>query len=436
MPSKVSTSLVMGVGVAAALTALAADRGHHAPAQVAGAPLVAGSAVPIAQASPAAPRADQKARSAGPLVGDAALGALLDLDHIERVADHYEAPLRDGRRAILTLDPIVQEAAERMLSRARAPSGAVVVTATDGRILAVAGRRTEDPKGGADGIADWRLAVDTWAPAASIFKIVTASALVEAGVGPDTRVCYHGGIRSVMESNLADARNDGRCEDLSFGVAHSQNAIIAKLAHRHLDPKRLAATAQKLGVDGPLPDFALHGEGGQCEVPADKGLEFAKMAAGFSGTRLSVVGGALLANAIASGGFSVTPRLVAEVVDGDRRSVIAAGPKKRVLAADVARKVASMMVETCDSGSAAKAFPRSGRLGKGQVAGKTGTLSRSQPFYMQYSWFVGFAPADQPSVSIAVLLGNAELWQIKAHQAARMVLEAAVDTDTRAVDRM
>jgi len=45
---------------------------------------------------------------------------------------------------------------------------------------------------------------------------------------------------------------------------------------------------------------------------------------------------------------------------------------------------------------------------------------------MQYSWFVGFAPADHPTMSISVLLGNPELWQIKAHTAARMVLIEAL----------
>jgi len=46
--------------------------------------------------------------------------------------------------------------------------------------------------------------------------------------------------------------------------------------------------------------------------------------------------------------------------------------------------------------------------------------------YLQYSWFVGFAPADAPKVTIAVLLGNGELWHLKAHTAARMVLERAL----------
>jgi peptidoglycan glycosyltransferase len=431
MPANVSTSLALGVGVAVALTALAAQRGGSPAArvaQVAGAPLDEPGGAALSSSTSgersraaAATKVARKVTSA--LTGDADLADMIDPAKIERVGDHYELPLADGRRAILTLDPEIQGAAESVLARAKAPRGAIVVTAIDGRILALAGRRTLDPKGGKDGIVDWREAVDTWAPAASIFKIVTAAALVEAGVEPEARVCYHGGIRSVMESNLVDDRADRRCEDLSFGLAHSQNAIIAKLTHQHLTPPSLADTAKKLGFTGPLPEFALRGDAGACELPADKGVEFAKAAAGFSGTKLSVVGGALLANTIASGGMLVTPRLVEEVVAGDHRQKVGNPAPRRVLGRDVARKVGRMMVETCDSGSAAKAF-RS--RGKGKFAGKTGTLSTWEPNYIQYSWFVGYAPAEQPTVSISVLLGNAELWHLKAHTAARLVLDEAL----------
>src|SRR5262249_9789831 len=150
----------------------------------------------------------------------------IDLDHVEQVGDHYEVALPGGRRAVLTLDPVIQAAAEKTLARAKAPMGAIAVVGTDGRVLALAGRRTDSPKGGKDGKRDWRLALGAWAPAASIFKLVSSAALLEAGVAPDDKVCFHGGLRSVTESNLTDGKNDSRCEDLSYAVAFSQNAII------------------------------------------------------------------------------------------------------------------------------------------------------------------------------------------------------------------
>ena len=364
---------------------------------------------------------DPASRSAYPTpqpVG-APLGALIDLDKIERVTDHYEAPLKDGRRAVLTLDPDLQPLAEKLLDQARAPRGAIVVMAPDGRILALAGRRTEEPKGAKEGTFDWRLATDVWAPAASVFKLVTATALVGAGVTGDDKVCFHGGLRSVTESNLVDDKRDSRCETLAYGVAHSNNAILGKLAYQKLQPAALESAARSLGLFDALPGAQLPGNAGKLTLPVTHDLEFAKTAAGFVNVQLSVAGGALLAATFADRGEQPVPRLIASI-DGVAMPVPAA---KRVMTAEAAREVARMMVGTCDSGSAAKSFGRRGEL---KVAGKTGTLTSTSPFYMEHSWFVGFAPADKPQVIVSVLFGNPENWHLRGHEAARKLIDRAL----------
>ena len=74
---------------------------------------------------------------------------------------------------MLTLDPRLQAMAEKLLAEARAPRGAIVAMAPDGRILALAGRRSEpaakdakDTRTAREATFDWRLATDVWAPAA------------------------------------------------------------------------------------------------------------------------------------------------------------------------------------------------------------------------------------------------------------------------------
>src|SRR5262245_23561505 len=168
----------------------------------------------------------------------------LQLDKMELKDGHYEAPTRDGRRARLTLDPDLQKLAEKLLNESRAPRGAIVAMTPDGKILAFAGRRTEENKGGKTGTFDYHLATDVWAPAASVFKLVTASALLTSGYNADDKVCYHGGVRSVMESNLSDHKRDNACETLGFGVAHSNNAILGKLAYQKLEPTKLDHAAR------------------------------------------------------------------------------------------------------------------------------------------------------------------------------------------------
>lgn len=426
-------AVAVGVGIGAAALA-GSDPGRGAPAGN-----VKGAAAPGARFAMTDVAGKPVDPIAAPVVtdleGDAALAGDLDLSKMELVDDHYEVALPDGRRAVLTLDPVLQKRAEKVLGQAKAPRGSVVITALDGRVLAYAGRRTADPKGGKNGQVDYALANTAWAPAASIFKIVSAAALVDAGVDPHDKVAYHGGLRSVTEENLADSRHDDRSNDLAYGLAHSQNAIIAKLAHQHLDAGSLAAMASTLGfgaaAPGALPSWALGGESGQCAIPAEKGVDFSKTAAGFKGTELSPVGGALLANTIASGGLEVTPTIVAAVIDGDRRVPVRTPAPRRALTQEVAAAVGAMMVQTCDSGSAAKAFRgRDGLARSIKIAGKTGTLSREHPdapgTELEYSWFVGYAPADQPTLSIAVVLGNTDLWWLKSHTAARLVLADAL----------
>jgi len=420
------TGAMVVAGGAAMITSGDADT--KAPkAQIAGAALAPGESRGATAEEVAAFQAlaDQPARdvpaaaASAPSPAAVAQAFGVDLDRIERVGDRYEAPLKGGKRAVLTLDPDLQLLAEKLLNQSRAPRGAIVVLAPDGRILALAGRRTEEPKGSTKGTFDWRLATDVWAPAASVFKLVTATALVGAGVKGDSEVCYHGGVRSVMPSNLQDSKKDNRCESLAYGVAHSNNAILGKLAYQKLQPPALETTARTLGLYDALPGSELPGVAGILSLPKAHDLEFAKTAAGFLNVKLSVAGGALLAATFADRGEQPALRLVASI-DGQP---VPALPARRVISVEAADEVAKMMVGTCDSGSAAKSF---GRRDSFKVAGKTGTLTRTDPFYMEHSWFVGFAPADKPEVIVSVLLGNPESWHLRGHEAARKLFDKAM----------
>lgn len=416
--------LVGAVAAAGGLTLLDAKGGPGTASHIAGTALAAAPGTTAVAAPTRIPGPGEAIATARPMPG-APAGNVdgVDVnrpDSIRRAGDHYEAVLPDGRIARLTLDPLLQDLAEHLLDQSRAPRGAIVVMAPDGRILALAGRRTEDTAGGKTGTFDWHLATDAWAPAASVFKLVTASALVSKGVDPDGKVCFHGGLRSVSEQNLVNDKRDSRCESLAYGVAHSQNAILGKLAYQNLEPAVLDAEARMLGLTSPvvlgIPGMA--GMAGEMTLPQQHDLAFAQAAAGFRGARLSVLGGALLASTFANAGEQPQPRLVASI---DGQPLPIASPR-RAIPADAARAVARMMVGTCANGTAAKTFG-SGHV---QVAGKTGTLTTTEPFYMEHSWFVGFAPADRPQIIVSVLLGNPQSWYLRGHEAARRLIDLAL----------
>lgn len=341
--------------------------------------------------------------------------------HVRKDGGGYVDVRADGSRAELTLEPGLQGRVEKLLRAHPAPyAAAVVLSVEDGRVLAMAGRSSKEPD---KSVAD--LVMKPWAPAASIFKLVTATALVERGVSPDTRVCYHDGVHSVEESNLrANPRLDRTCNSFAFALAKSQNAIIARLAHDHLDAHALERAARALGFGASLP-FALPMEPSSAKVP-DGGLPFARTAAGFWNTTLSPIHAAYLAATLARGGVTPPMHLIDRVVDREGNATRpAAAPERRVVEEAAARAVGRMMVGTTEFGTARLGFrdKRTNRplLPGIAVAGKTGSLDRKDP-YLAYSWFVGFAPADHPQVAFAVLLGRADEADIRAAEVARALL--------------
>src|SRR5262245_41488642 len=92
-----------------------------------------------------------------------------------RIAGHtYLASMDGGRHAELTLGPRLQSSTEDVLRQFQIPYGAAVaISIPDGRVLALVGQSAADPRLGAA-----ELALRAWAPAASVFKVVSATALV------------------------------------------------------------------------------------------------------------------------------------------------------------------------------------------------------------------------------------------------------------------
>lgn len=346
---------------------------------------------------------------------------LLRAETIRLAGHRYVADLADGGRAELTLDPRLQQSTENVLRNFQIPFGAaVVVSIPDGRVLALVGQSAADPRLGPS-----ELALRPWAPAASVFKVISAAALVENGVMGSTRTCYHGGVSSILADNLVDVPSiDRRCDTLAFGLGKSQNAIIAKLATRNLTPDGLARVGRSFGFDEAIP-FELPVEPSHLDVPAD-GLEFARTAAGFWHSTLSPMHGALLAAAIGNRGQMPAPMLIDRAVDRDGRPVVApVATPRHVVDATAAREVGRMMELTTRIGTAKGTFrdKRGRRLLPFEVAGKTGTLSAETDHgYVGYSWFVGYAPAEHPTIAFAVVLGNNPNWRIKATYVGRHIV--------------
>lgn len=108
---------------------------------------------------------------------------------------------------------------------------------------------------------------------------------------------------------------------------------------------------------------------------------------------------ALIASGIANGGQVMEPTLIKEVISKSGKIIRTNIPKILPGGTDgiTANEVKDMMVEAVKSGTGANA-----KIKNIKVAGKTGTAENSSG--KSHAWFIGFAPADDPKIAVAILL--------------------------------
>jgi penicillin-binding protein A len=318
---------------------------------------------------------------------------------------HAEGAGGDNKRARLSLDPELQRAAERLLARSGAREAAIVASdVRTGRILVWASRGDRD------------YVATPLAPSASLFKIITAAALLEGGkVSTATPACYTGGEHAITARDL-----EGRgATCIAFGEAlgRSINGVFARLAGQHLTADDLRRKAKDLGFSGEVP-IDVPVATSLIEIPADP-LGMARAAAGFWSGRLSPLGALFAMQTIANGGERVRFSLL-DPPGSATRSVDGRG-----LTPSVARTLRSMLEVTTRRGTCAKAFRKpdgTRALGAMPVAAKTGTLVGGSPARM-FSWFASFAPSDRPEIAVSVMLANDVAWRTKANLVGRDLLE-------------
>lgn len=372
---------------------------------------------PIVHTEPA-PKAEPPRELEGPVAG-------LDLLHVRPGPNGLVATANAGTAA-LTLDPDLQSAATRILAAHHLPEGAVVLMdIATGHLLVYANHVEQGPARD--------LCAEASAPSASVFKIVTAAALVEdAHLGADTKECYSGGEQRIGMSDLTpDPARDRWCATLAGAMGRSINTIFARLAKEHLAPQDLEVMARRFGYGDALP-FDVPVQASALHVPSES-LEFARTAAGFWNTTMSPLQAIEISAIVARGGETIRPSVVSSVTSPSGAVVWSApdaAPAHRAIAKDTAEQLATMMSHTVSEGTSYRAF-HDGRgtafLPGIAVAGKTGTLTHAETQHF-YTWFTGYAPMkaepEVPRVAIAVLVVNGPTWQVKANVVARDVLRA------------
>ena len=315
-----------------------------------------------------------------------------------------------GQDLTLTLDARLQILAVQLLGGKR---GAVVVMHPgDGAVRVLASTPSFDPnritpelfRRSYPGAPLLNRATQGLYPPGSTFKILTAALAIERGFS-GTIYCPADGYttsahyRKIRDHEYYSARRAGTVWkghgdlDLATALAESSNVFFAKLGvgyghaafFRNLE--RFYFDRQIALYQSPYGSWAM-ATGRVPEIASSDKYGLAQASVGQGKVLVTPAHMALIAAAVANRGLAMRPRLV----ETDPPVALA-----RFMPAADARKLARMLRRVVAEGTG-RGIDVEGLA----IAGKTGTAQNPQG--AAHSWFVGFAPADQPALAVAVLV--------------------------------
>ena len=336
---------------------------------------------------------------------------------IRRDSKNYPATIQ------YTLDPELQNTVTQVFNHFDPDYGVFVALDPDnGEILALVNHRR-------DGNNSENLALKASYPAASVFKIITAAAAIDIGkANANTVIPFNGKTTSLYRKNVLEHKDNQwtRRLPLSSAFAKSVNTVFARLGVRFVGGKTLLAYAEAFGFrQGLGADFTL--ETSAIDLDPTDDWSIAETAAGYTRTTtLSPVHGAVIAAAAVNGGRRVQPTLVRTIVGEDGLILYEAKTTtgKKIVKADTAKELQSLMQQTVINGSARTSFKNfaRGTMEAVNVGGKTGSLTGETPAG-RYDWFVGYAEKNGRKLAFAAMCINRKVWYVKSATVARKAVE-------------
>ena len=314
-----------------------------------------------------------------------------------------------GSTVVLTVNSQIQRAAEEALS---GYTGAIVVLdPKTGAVLAKASNPTYTVDQldaviaeGANGELLDRATQALYSPGSS-FKSVTLSAALDSGTASLDDVYYAG---PTLEIGGGEVSNYGDYDygepTLKEAFALSSNTVFGQLGVE-VGPDLLVSYANAFGFGRNLgQDFTSLAS--LMPVPSEMTeWETAWAACGQpvgqhespAGPQVTVMQNAVIAQAIANGGVTMDPYVVDHVLSPEGVVTATTSPRSlgQAISAQTAEQVKEAMLGVVDHGTGTNA-----QIAGAQVAGKTGTAQVENGNIN--SFFIGFAPYDNPTLVISV----------------------------------
>jgi cell division protein FtsI (penicillin-binding protein 3) len=319
-----------------------------------------------------------------------------------------------GQNISLTIDKNIQYIAEKELAAAvessRAKGGiAIVMEPQTGRILAMANYPTFNPnsfgKFSPQALRN-RAITDSFEPGSTMKVFLVAAALEEKAINAGDGFNCENGVYNIGGRTIHDTHKYGR---LSIGdiLKYSSNIGAAKIGTK-LGAERLYGYLKNFGF-GSRSNIDLPGEvAGYLRSKSQwYGVDLATISFG-QGVSVSALQLAGAMSAVANGGTLMQPFVVEKIFDAKGNIIKQFSPQSRqkVLSPETCKLVAKMMEGVAAEGGTGTSASVDGY----KVAGKTGTAQKADPVTKGYSLdkrtasFIGFVPADQPRLTILVVV--------------------------------
>jgi peptidoglycan glycosyltransferase len=249
-------------------------------------------------------------------------------------------------------------------------------------------------------------------PPGSTFKVVTAAAGLESGaITPDTTFAAPSPLTFETKPLQNDFDESYGPIPLATALTNSVNTWFGQLGEK-VGNETLFKTMEAFGFgsDPPidLPSREVEPSGlfeGRDLLRSGDPVDLARVAIGQERLLVTPLQNAMVAAAIANRGSLMRPQLWSRVVDPDGRVVEQLDPSeyKQSISAETAEELTIAMEDVVNEGTGTEAaipgVAVAGKTGTAETPGNDSCAGVADP---NQAWFIGFAPAEDPEIAIAV----------------------------------
>lgn len=351
------------------------------------------------------------------------------LNPFKLVRDIITRADRKGNGIVLTIDSELQKAAYDALGNNR--GAAVAMNPKTGEILCMVSKPTFNPstidqdwenlvKRDEDGVLLNRAIQPGLYPPGSTFKLIVAGTALENIKDIESKTYNDKGYIKIGDYTLNNNKSVPHGSiNMHDAFVVSSNVVFGQIG-MELGAERLKKGAESFFFNRSIPFDLQVAQSSFPSIDESRKDSIAQSAIGQHEVTATPLNMLLAASAIANDGTIMKPYLVKNIVDPYGWNVKTVKPSElsKPVSSETAEKIKSMMIDVVKKGTGKNA-----RIEGIDVAGKTGTADVSENLE-PHSWFVGFAPAEDPKIAIAVIVENTEVGGGKAAAVSKNILNA------------